>query len=133
MAKGYDANQERKQSLSRFGKDLARRAKSRCELTQASGVPLVIYEIPPVPKEPDFDRCLLVSEEVSSQLAKPSLLRPDEWRHLSELIWSDVPPVQAMAHRILRHLAHDQTWARDLLEEAYLDPEVVELSEQEDL
>jgi protein PhnA len=92
MAKGYDTNQERKQALSLLGKDLARRAKSKCELTQASGVPLVTYELPPVPNDPEFERCLLVSEDVLAQLNKPSKLRADEWRHLSELIWSAFRP-----------------------------------------
>jgi protein PhnA len=122
MAKGYDANQERKQALSLFGRDLARRAKSKCELSGASGVPLVIYEIPPVPSEPDYDRCLMVSEAVRAQLEKPTTIRPAEWRHLSELIWSDLPPVQTMVLRILRHLAPQEPWAQHLLDEATLDP-----------
>ncbi|NIP95876.1 MAG: phnA protein [Akkermansiaceae bacterium] len=130
MAKGFDINQERKLALSSFGKDLARRAKSKCELTQAAGVPLVIYEIPPVPGVPDFDRCLLVSEAVLAQLEKPTTLRPEEWRHLSELIWSEIPAVQAMALRILRHLAPSEPWAQNLIEEAYLDPEVEAVADQ---
>ena len=133
MAKGYEANQERQQALSRFGKDLARRAKSKCELTQASGVPLVIHEIPPIPREPDIDRCLLVSEAVATQLGKPATIRPDEWRHLSELIWSDIPAVQAMALRLLRHLAKQEPWARDVIEEAYLEPEVEALADESGL
>lgn len=135
MAKGFDVNQERKQSLGLFGKDLARRAKSKCELSLASGVPLVTYEIPPTPKEPAFERCLLVSESVRDQLAKPATLRAEEWRHLSEIIWSDVPAVQAMALRILRYFAikREEPWAQDLIEEAYLDPEVEQLAEEADL
>lgn len=133
MAKGYDTNQERRQALSLFGKDLARRAKSKCELTQESGVSLVTYEVPPVPKEPEFDRCLLVSEAVLAQLEKPSTIRPDEWRHLSEVIWSDLPPVQIMAHRLLRHLAKEEPWAQGLLDEAYFDPEVEALATEADL
>jgi protein PhnA len=129
MAKGYDTNQERKQALSLLGKDLARRAKSKCELTQASGVPLVTYELPPVPNDPEFERCLLVSEDVLAQLNKPSKLRADEWRHLSELIWSDIPTVQAMALRLLRHFA-PEPWAQNLIDEAYLDPEVETLADQ---
>ena len=116
MAKGYDVNQERRQALSLFGKDLARRAKSKCELTQASGVPLVTYEIPPVPNDPYFERCLLVSEDVLAQLEQPRSLRPGEWRHLNEVIWSDIPAVQAMALRILRHLAPAEPWAQNLIE-----------------
>lgn len=130
MAKGFDANQERKQALSFFGKDLARRAKSKCELTQKSGVSLVTYEIPPVPNEPEFDRCLLVSEDVLRQLEKPSTLRAGEWRHLSEVIWSDIPAVQAVTVRILRHLAPSEPWAQGLIDESYLDPEVEALADQ---
>ena len=132
MARGYDTNQERKQALSLLGKDLARRAKSKCELTQASGVPLVTYELPPAPDDPEFERCLLVSEDVLAQLNKPSKLRADEWRHLSELIWSDIPIVQAMALRLLRHFA-PEPWAQNLIDEAYLDPEVEILADQDGL
>ena len=130
MAKGYDQNQERKQALSLFGKDLARRAKSKCELTQTSGVSLVTFEIPPVPNDPDFDRCLLVSEDVLAQLENPKTLRAGEWRHLSEVVWSDIPAVQAMAVRILRHIAKEEPWAQNLVDEVFLDPEVEELAAQ---
>jgi protein PhnA len=130
MAKGYDVNQERRQALSLFGKDLARRAKSKCELTQASGVPLLTYEIPPVPNDPDFERCLLISENVLAQLEQPRSLRPGEWRHLNEVIWSDIPAVQAMALRILRHLAPAEPWAQNLIEESYLHPGVEALANE---
>ncbi|HJM64157.1 MAG: phnA protein [Roseibacillus sp.] len=130
MAKGYDVNQERRQALSLFGKDLARRAKSKCELTQAGGVPLVTYEIPPVPNDPDFERCLLVSEDVLAQLEQPRSIRSGEWRHLNEVIWSDIPAVQAMALRILRHLAPAEPWAQNLIEESYLDSGVEALANE---
>ncbi len=130
MAKGYDVNQERRQALSLFGKDLARRAKSKCELTQASGVPLLTYEIPPVPNDPEFERCLLISENVLAQLEQPRSLRPGEWRHLNEVIWSDIPAVQAMALRILRHLAPAEPWAQNLIEESYLHPGVEALANE---
>jgi len=133
MARGYDSDRERKHALSLFGKDLARRAKSRCELTRVSGVPLVTYEIPPVPTEPDFNRCLLVSEAVLGQLAKPRTLLGGEWHHLKEVIWSDIPAVQAMALRILRHLTRSDPWAQNLIDETYLDPEVEELADEEGL
>ena len=40
MAKGYEIHQARAAALQALGKDLARRAKSKCELTGAAGVPL---------------------------------------------------------------------------------------------
>ena len=113
-------------TLSSFGKDLARRAKSKCELSGASGVPLHIYEIPPAPAEPDPERCLMLSENVIDQLNKPSLIIPDQWRGLGELIWSEIPAVQIMACRILTHIAKEENWAQDILDEAFLDEVVVE-------
>ena len=133
MARGYDSDRERKHSLSLLGKDLARRAKSRCELTRASGVPLATYEIPPIPKDPDFNRCLLVSEQALRQLEDPRNLVAAEWHHLKEIIWSDIPAVQIMALRILRHLATTNSWAQNLIDETYLDPEVTELADEAEL
>lgn len=124
MAKGYEQNQERQQALAFLGKGLARRARSKCELTHASGVPLVIYEVPPVPAEPDLERCLFISESSRDQLVKPGKFRAEEWRHLNELVWSDLPVVQVMALRILRFLAKDHPWARQILEEFYPEPEI---------
>ena len=131
MAKGYDQHQQRQMALSSFGKDLARRAKSKCELSGASGVALHIYEIPPAPAEPDPTRCLMLCEEVIDQLNKPSLIVPDQWRNLGKLIWSDIPAVQIMACRILSHIAKEENWAQDILDEAYLDEEVLEEASKE--
>lgn len=125
MGKGYDENQERLAVLQGFGKDLARRAKSTCELSLAKGVPLKIYEVPPVGKVPELERCLFLSEETIAGLGKPSLLKADDWRHLGELIWSEMPLQQAMVYRILKYLAKKHDWCAGILEEAYLDDEVV--------
>ncbi len=130
MGKGYEENQARQVLLQSFGKDLARRAKSACELSGRSGVSLRIYEVPPVSKEPEFGRCLLLCDDVIEALAKPSLLKADEWRHLGELIWSDEPLVRLMTVRILQYLAKENDWCREIIEEAYLDDKVLEEAEK---
>lgn len=129
MAKGYDTNQQRLKALSLLGKDLARRAKSKCELSGEAGVSLKIYEVEPVPSEPDLDKCLLVSEAVLEQLQRPKSLKPEQWRGLGELIWSEIPAQQMMAHRILSFIAKTQPWAQSILDEAYLDDAIIEWSE----
>ncbi|MGJ8695720.1 MAG: phnA protein [Verrucomicrobiaceae bacterium] len=129
MAKGFNENQERLALLNSFGKDLARRAKSTCELSLKSGVPLRIYEVPPVPKEPDFERCLMLSDEVIAALEKPSLFQADEWRHLGELIWTDQPLQQVMVVRVLQYLGKTNPWCQEIVEEAYLDEEVLAAAE----
>lgn len=127
--KGYEQNKQRLNTISSFGKDLARRAKSKCELTGESGVPLVIFEVPPFPNDPDFDRCLFISQTAAEQIAKPKKLNPDDWHSLRELIWSEHHLVQLMAHRILTHIAKTQPWAQTILDDAYLDPELITESE----
>ncbi len=124
MAKGHNANQARLQSLQSLGKDLARRAKSKCELTGAAGIPLRAYEIPPAPAEPDIDRTLLISEACHAALDKPSTLAGrSQWQCLAEAVWSDMPAVQVVAWRMLTHLAKKEDWAREALEDVDLDPE----------
>ena len=120
-------------TLSSFGKDLTRRAKSKCELSSTSGVPLHIYEIPPAPSKPDPKRCLMLSEEVIDQLNNPDKIAPDQWHNLGELIWSEIPAVQIMAHRLLTYIAQTENWAQGILDEAYLDEHMLEEAHMETL
>jgi len=126
MAKGLETHNSRVLALQSLGKDLARRAKSKCELTGASGVPLRAYEIPPVPTEPDIDRTLLVSETCLEMLEYPKRLKGREWQCLAETIWSEMPALQVVAWRMLNELAKREDWAREVLEGVFLDPEVEE-------
>jgi len=125
MAKGLDVYKQRKEKLSSFGKNLTRRAKSCCELTGVSGSPLVIYELAPVPTEPDFKNCILISQNAADQIEKPKTINPDDWRKSRELIWSDQKNIQIMSFRILTFIAETQEWARLILEEAHLDQETI--------
>lgn len=133
MSRGYDTHQQRQMELSMFGKDLARRAKSKCELTGAAGVPLHIYEIPPIPGNPDPGRCLMISEKVIDQLQKPSTIVADQWRNLGESIWSDIGAVQIMSHRLLTHIAKQHLWAQEILNDAYLDEDILSIASEQSL
>lgn len=124
MGKGYDTHQSRVLALQGLGKDLARRAKSKCELTGVSGVPLRPYEVPPVGEDPDLERTLLVSETCHEVLEHPAKLKGREWQCLAEVVWSEMPAVQVVAWRMLDYLAKNEDWAREVMEELYLDEEV---------
>lgn len=126
MAKGYELHQARMMALQGLGKDLTRRAKSKCELTGAAGVSLWPYEVPPVGEDPDIDRTLLVSEECREMLEHPERLAGRHWQCLAEAVWSEMPAVQVVAWRMLNELAKREDWAREVLEEVFLDPEVEE-------
>ena len=120
MAKGYDKHQQRLEDLNAFGKNLTRRAGSKCELCGAAGVEMSIFEVPPIPDEPDYDRCVLMCHTCREQIDNPKLIEPQHWRCLHEAIWSEVPPVQVISLRLLRRLAERENWALDLLDQAYL-------------
>ncbi len=123
MAKGLDKHRQRLHSLDAFGKDLARRAKSHCEMCGAAGTRLQIHEVPPLTAEPDFDHCILLCETCKEQLDNPKRLQVDHWRCLNTAVWSEVPAVQVMAVTTLRQL-RDQPWASELEEQLYLSSEV---------
>ena len=132
MAKGYELHQVRMMALQAMGKDLARRAKSKCEITGAAGVSLWPYEVPPVGENPEIDRTLLISEECHEMLDHPERLAGHHWQCLAEAIWSDFPAVQVVAWRMLRELAKREDWAREALEDVFLDPEVEAWARAED-
>lgn len=124
MAKGREEYQQRVAALQGIGKDLARRAKSKCELTGVAGVPLRPYEVPPVAVEPDLDRTLLISEACHEVLEHPKRLKGREWQCLAEMVWSESPAVQVVAWRMLHELAKREDWAREALDGVFLDEEV---------
>ncbi len=128
MAKGRDKHQARVGALSLLGKDLARRARSHCELCGASGVSLTILEVPPVPEEPDPERAIMVCDTCREQVENPKRMDPNHWHCLNTSVWSEVPAVQVMAVTLLRRLTSDtgsgEAWADELAETLYLSPEV---------
>ena len=124
MAKGYQANREHQAALSALGKELTRRAGSKCELCESGGVPLSPYEIPPAPPEPSVDHCVFICDSCRSQIEKPKSIRPETWRPLTNTVWSDLPPVQVMAIRVLSHLAKSEPWASEILDNVFADEKI---------
>lgn len=125
MARGHETHQLRQIALQSLGKELARRARSRCELTGEGGIPLRIYEVPPVPAEPDAERCLLLGAPALEALRAPRSIDARQWRCLAEAVWSECPALQVVAWRLLRALAENgESWAADALEGAALEPEI---------
>ncbi len=123
MSKGYDRHQKRLRSLSVFGKDLTRRSGGHCELCAASHIKLQVFEVPPVPVEPDIDHCIFICEVCQSQADSPKKMDINHWRCLNTSTWSTVPAVQVMAVILLNRLA-EESWAQDLLDQLYLATEI---------
>ncbi len=126
MAKSYQAHQDYIHALSRFGKDLARRSRASCELCAADGVALSVFEVPPSQDPPQFESCFFTCETCREQIETVRKREASHWRCLAAAVWSEVPAVQVMAVLLLRFYRERESWASDLLDDVYLDPEVEE-------
>jgi protein PhnA len=125
MAKGREVYEARLAEVNLLGKDLARRARSSCELCEIKGVPLAIYEVKPVPTLPDPAKCLMLCQVCREQVEDLRRFRAGEqWRGLAEMVWSELPVVQVVAVRLLRRMSPAVAWAREALESIELDEEI---------
>ena len=125
MSKGFQGKFHRQNILSRFTKELVRRSRSKCELCSKGSVKLDVYELAPLEAEPYADGCIFVCETCHKQIDVPKKMIPSHWRCLNNALWSDVPAVQVMSVRMLRRLSSNELrWAEELLEHAYLDPDL---------
>ena len=87
-------------------------------------------EVPPAPPEPNLEKCISLCDICREQLENPKKIDPDHWRCLNESVWSEVAAVKVTAVRMLRRLGEEHSWAMDLLEDIYLDPEEEEWVEK---
>jgi protein PhnA len=106
--------------------NLKDRSKSKCELCSSSN-DLSVYEVPPV-NTPSSDNCLLACNTCQEQINKPEKIVGNHWRCLNDSMWSEYPPVQVMAWRILNHL-RGEGWAQALLEQLYLEEDNLKWAE----
>lgn len=129
MSKALEKHKHRSERLSYFGKDLVRRSGSHCELCDASGTKLSVFEVPPIPKEPDFAHCIFICDTCRGQIEKPKTLNPDHWRCLNTSAWSPEPAIQVMSVLIMDKLINavkENEWLKDLKEQLYLTEEILE-------
>ena len=126
MARGRDEHEARKNEINSFGKSLARRCKSQCELC-SDNTSLTIFEVPPV-TDPDIDKCVMICGVCRDQIENPKRLNINHWYCLNNSAWSEIPAIQVLVWRLLKQL-DDQPWAQDLADQLYLDEEIIEWAE----
>ncbi len=102
---------------------LLQRSGAKCELC-ASEENLTAYSLPPE-NEASADKSILVCTTCSGQIANPETMDANHWRCLNDSMWNPEPAVQVMAWRLLNKLSATESWAQDLLDMLYLEPEVL--------
>lgn len=127
MAKGYDQHIERKNKVNSFGKELTRRAKSKCELCETTGVSLSVFEVPPVKEEPEVERCIFICDECKNKLERVKKAKENDFRFLTNSIWSEVDMVRALSIKLLTEMTTKYSWAELVLDDLYIDEATEEL------
>lgn len=123
MAKGRDKYQAHQEALAALGRNLSRRARSRCELCgERSGLKPI--EVEGGPEEPTEDWALLSCARCAAAVGG-DLGDANTLRFLEETMWSELRPLQIASVRLLRSI--ELPWAIAALEGLYLDPEVENL------
>lgn len=95
------------------------RADGQCELS-GGRENLAVYAVPPSDGTPD--QSILIAENLLDQLEGRRATQPNDWRCLSDSMWSEVPAVKVVAYRMLQQLI-GEGWPADLLAMMYLDEE----------
>lgn len=100
---------------------LKARSESKCELCGATEG-LAVYEVPPT-SQGGADDSVLICGTCSGQIDNPETVDVHHWRCLNDSMWSQEPPVQVIAWRMLKRLSATEGWAQDALDMMYLDEE----------
>lgn len=123
MTASIERHKQRMTAVTLYGKDLVRRSGAHCELCDASGTPLEIYEVAPVPKSPTLDHCIFICTHCFEQIIHPEKIDSNHWHCLYTSAWSDVPAIQVVSIMQLQHLQQEE-WAAELLSNLYINEDV---------
>lgn len=111
MAKGYDKHRARQDAVALLGKDLARRARRKCELCEDAD------DLRPHDTAPSDEPSLQTLALLCSRCRAVATGRRDDprtMRFLEGSVWSEVEVVAQLARTILADV--DASWARDTLD-----------------
>ncbi|MEE2961744.1 MAG: PhnA domain-containing protein [Myxococcota bacterium] len=108
--------------FSSFESALKERAGQQCELC-GTEENLQVLSVGPATAA-HADQCILSCEICRAQLDPTSNLEIKHWFCLNQSIWSEVPAVQVVSWRLL-HRLNGESWAQDLLDQAYLEESVM--------
>jgi protein PhnA len=111
MARGREKHQARLDAINLCGKDLARRAKRKCELCEEADDPRP-YDAAP-DDEPSLDTLILLCARCRG-VADGAEADPRTLRFLETAVWNEHSHVAAKARELLAGV--DAQWARDTLD-----------------
>jgi protein PhnA len=108
--------------LEKAEKNVRARSTGGCELC-GSTEGLEFYQVEPI-TEISAERSFIICRTCKGQWLEGEELDPNHWYCLQSSIWSEVPAVQVASWRMLHRLA-GESWAQDLLDQAYLEETIL--------
>lgn len=107
-----------------ISQSLLQRSESKCELCFSENQ-LQEYLVPPKTDEIPDNQAVICDQCLTAM----SATEPDVnyWRCLNESMWTQIPAVQVVIHRLLGRLS-SADWAADALSQMYLDEETLDWS-----
>ncbi len=99
--------------------ELLERSGHKCEICESTS-DLALFE---VSEEQDAASSALLCSTCIEQIQDPEKIDPNHWRSLNSAMWSEQEPVKIISYHML-NLLKDEGWARDLLEQIYMEDEV---------
>lgn len=119
MAKGYQANRERLEEISLFGKEIGKRAGFKCEWCEGKN-DLRLWDYRPDASPEATSLALLCGR--CREWADGRKADPVELRSIRNALWSDVPAVAEGAAMVLARCR--EPWVREAIEESFIDDAV---------
>jgi hypothetical protein len=116
MAKGYQANRERQEAVSAYGKAIGKRAGFACEWC-GEKEELRVWDQQP-DREPEMESLALLCGRCRT-LAGGREADLNELRAIRNALWSDIPAVAEGAARVLARCR--EPWIREAIEESLID------------
>jgi hypothetical protein len=116
MAKGYQANRERQDDISAFGKAIAQRAGFKCEWCESKDG-LRVWDYQP-DMSPVMETLALLCQSCRDWAAGRKADR-NELRSIRNALWSNVPAIAEGAARVIAQCK--EPWAREAIEESFID------------
>ena len=119
MAKGYQGNKDRLETISSFGKAISKRAGFKCEWCESKDDLRVWDYKPEVP--PDMEMLALLCQQCRNW-AEGRKASPNELRSIRNALWSNVPSVAEGVAKVLAQCK--ESWVREAIEESFIDDDV---------
>ncbi len=119
MAKGYQANKERQEAISLFGKVIGKRASFKCEWCGGKD-DLRVWDYRSDLELAENNLALLCGR--CRELAEGKTADPNELRPIRDALWSNIPAVAEGAAKVLARCK--EPWVREAIEESLIDDTV---------